>query len=192
MFPHVISSSCSKELTIRNTNIHMPYLFFHLLYTGFQPFLALSPAKGVCFLGLLVFGQLEAVHPTWQTQAPPGSCRLHHHLLRLVTVLNHESISRASLLHRKSTSENKILISINPSPSCQLVMPFRIGEEYAEGGKCAFWKKNESRIGLSVLCWTSLLWFAFAFTVQECCWQSCVTLKSPGGVVIVQEQKEKP
>lgn len=47
MFPHVISSSCSEELPIRNINIRMPYLFFHLLYTGLQPFLALSPAKGV-------------------------------------------------------------------------------------------------------------------------------------------------
>lgn len=33
----------------------------------------------------LVFGQLEAVHTTWQTQSPSGSCRLDHHLLTLVT-----------------------------------------------------------------------------------------------------------
>lgn len=43
----------TPQRIIRNINLHVPYLFFHLLQTEFQPFLALSPAKGVCFLGLL-------------------------------------------------------------------------------------------------------------------------------------------
>lgn len=76
----------TPQRIIRNINLHMPYLFFHLLQTEFQPFLALSPAKVFPWPALwLVFGQLEAVHTTWQPQSPPGSCRLDHHLLRLVT-----------------------------------------------------------------------------------------------------------
>lgn len=90
MFPHVISFSCSKERP-KNHQKYQPSRALSVFSPSSNRVSALPSSftsKGSMFPWpalWLVFGQLEAVHTTWQPLSPPGSCRLDHHLLRLVT-----------------------------------------------------------------------------------------------------------